>query len=237
MKNHVRVLRKSHWTCIWPTKSGWQSQFFLLPTITFVVDFVFDDLRTLLSVMPPKQNRSTQTCPLEGQFLYLIQLNIDANNAGTVLPLPGNRARVARSVERDAVWWIGFSWSSKCKILPPVEEQDFQQQSHAIGLDHAQFCQLSVLTAIFLVRLLERTGAVKRKKVTHSSSRRCWAEVCTCLTSCCLCSLCTFSSWFVNPCKCILSLSLNTCHFLTFLAAYVCSSSVCTCMFMWSLSV
>lgn len=32
------------------------------------------------------------------------QLNIDANNAGTVLPLPGLLpARVARSVERDAV--------------------------------------------------------------------------------------------------------------------------------------
>lgn len=76
---------------------------------------------------------------------------------------------------------------------PPVEEQGFQQQSHATGLDHAQFCQLAVLTAIFLVRLMERTRAVKRKKVIHSSSRRYWAEVCTCFTSRCLCSLCTLA--------------------------------------------
>lgn len=76
---------------------------------------------------------------------------------------------------------------------PPVEEQDFQQQSHATGLDHAQFCQLAVLTAIFLVRLMEKTRAVKRKKVIHSSSLRCRAEVCTCFTSRCLCSLCTFT--------------------------------------------
>lgn len=75
---------------------------------------------------------------------------------------------------------------------PPVEEQDFQQQSHATGLDHAQFCQLAVLTAIFLVRLMEKTRAVKTKKVIHSSSLRCWVEVCTCFTSRCLCSLCTF---------------------------------------------
>lgn len=46
---------------------------------------------------------------------------------------------------------------------PPVEEQDFQQQSHATGLDHTQACQLNVLTAIFLVRLMERTKPVKRK--------------------------------------------------------------------------
>lgn len=51
---------------------------------------------------------------------------------------------------------------------PCVEEQDFQQQSHATGLDHTQFCQLEVLTAIFLVRLMERTRPKKRKKVIHS---------------------------------------------------------------------
>ncbi len=68
---------------------------------------------------------STQKCPSEGQYLYQVQLNIDANNAGTVLPLPGNRAGVARSVERDAVWWIGFSWSSECKILPPRRRAGF----------------------------------------------------------------------------------------------------------------
>lgn len=76
---------------------------------------------------------------------------------------------------------------------PRVEEQDFQQQSHATGLDRTQFCQLEVLTAIFLVRLMERTRPKKRKKVTHSLSLRCWAEVCTSFTCCCLCSLCTFA--------------------------------------------
>lgn len=128
--------------------------------------------------------------PLSGPTKYRCQ------NAGTVLPLPGNRVGVARSVERDAVWWIGFSWSFECKIPPPpppVEELNFQQQSHATGLDHARFCQIGVLTAIFLVRLMEKTRAVKRKKVIHSSSLRCWAEVCTCFTSRCLCSLCTFA--------------------------------------------
>lgn len=40
---------------------------------------------------------------------------------------------------------------------------------------------------------MERTRAVKRKKVIHSSSRRYWAEVCTCFTSRCLCSLCTLA--------------------------------------------
>lgn len=42
-------------------------------------------------------NRRTQKCPSEGHSLDQVQLYIDANNAGTVLPLPGNRARVARS--------------------------------------------------------------------------------------------------------------------------------------------
>lgn len=51
--------------------------------------------------------------PLSGPTKYRCQ------NAGTVLPLPGNRVGVARSVERDAVWWIGFSWSFECKIPPP----------------------------------------------------------------------------------------------------------------------
>lgn len=75
-----------------------------------------------------------------------------------------------------------------------MEEQDFEQQSHATGLDHAQFCQLVVLTAIFLVILMERSRAVKKnKKVIHPSSLRCGAEVCTCFTSRYLCSLCTFA--------------------------------------------
>lgn len=55
---------------------------------------------------------------LWGQYFYQVQLNIDANSVSIVLPLPGNRAEVARSVERDAVWWIGFSWSSEWKSFP-----------------------------------------------------------------------------------------------------------------------
>lgn len=164
---------KKYWMCIWPTTTGKQSRIFhSSPSLWWLTLFLMtwghyserDATEALWS---------TQKCPLGGHSLYHVQLNIDANNAGTVLPLPGNGAGVARSVERDAVWWIGFSWSSECKILPPVEEQDFQRQSHAIGLDHAQFCQLSVLTAIFLVRLFKRTRAMKREKVIHSSSRRC----------------------------------------------------------------
>ena len=56
---------------------------------------------------------SALKCPSQGQSLHQVQLNIDANNAGTVLPLRGDGAGVARSVERDAVWWIGFSRSSR----------------------------------------------------------------------------------------------------------------------------
>lgn len=35
---------------------------------------------------------------------------------------------------------------------------------------------------------------MRRKKVIHSFSQRCWAEVCTGSTSHCLCSLCTFAA-------------------------------------------
>lgn len=81
-----------------------------------------------------------------GSFFCRVWLYIDANNAGTGLPVPGNRTGGARSAER----WIGFNRSPECKILSPVEEQGFQLQRHATGLDHAHFCQLSVFTAEFL---------------------------------------------------------------------------------------
>lgn len=114
----AKVLCKSHWTCIWPKNSGWWSRYFYsslshLGLTLFLITWGHSSERVAIKAL-----WSTQKCPSEGQSFYRVQLNIDANNAGTVLPLPGNRAGVARSVERDAVWWIGFSWCSECKILP-----------------------------------------------------------------------------------------------------------------------
>lgn len=111
---------------------------------------------------------STQKCPSWGQSLYHVQLNIDANNSGTVLPLPGKRAGVARSVGGGgAVWWIWFSWCFESKILPPLKSGIFS--SKVMLQDYTILsCQLQVLTAIFLVRLMERTRPMKREEVTHS---------------------------------------------------------------------
>jgi len=114
---------KSNRIFICPTKCLVDRVFFSFsffsPPSHCVTDFVFNYLRPLLWVrLHPKQFEVHKNV-LFGGLVPQVQLNIDANNAGTVLPLPGNRAQVARSAEKDAGWWIGFSWSSKCKILSP----------------------------------------------------------------------------------------------------------------------
>lgn len=55
---------------------------------------------------------------------------------------------------------------------PSVEEQDFQQQSHATGLDHTQFCQLKVLTAIFFSQIDGENQACEDKEI-YTVCRRC----------------------------------------------------------------
>lgn len=54
-----------------------------------------------------------------------------ATVVGCICPWPGNRPKVARSAEKDAVWWIGFSWCSDSENPPPhpAEVQDFRLQS------------------------------------------------------------------------------------------------------------
>lgn len=91
----------------------------------------------------------------------------------------------------------------------PVEEQDFQRQSHAGGLDHAQSCQLHVLTAIFLVRLIQRTRPVKKKQSYALSLLKTSGGSLHLLGSPAVYARCALLQ-FVYQCKFILS--LYTCH-------------------------
>lgn len=94
-KDFVGVLCKSHWTCVWPTESGRWSRFLCSPPLHSWLCFGHSSEHVATEAL-----WSTRKCPSEGQFLDQVQLNIEANNAGTVLPLPGSRTRVAKSVEK-----------------------------------------------------------------------------------------------------------------------------------------
>lgn len=76
---------------------------------------------------------------------------------------------------------------------------------------------------------------MRRKKVIHSFSPRCWAEVCTGFTSHCLCSRCTFTAVGLAICEVYIKLErvYMTLFFFTWLpGACTChSSGVCMCTF------
>lgn len=112
---------------------------------------------------------SIPTCPLEGRSLYQVQLNIDANNAGSVLPLPCYRGGVASSVERAAVWWIGFSWSSECRILPPVEVRDSAAKSCCRIRLCSLLSALSTYCNIFSQIFGENQGSEEEERIYSSS--------------------------------------------------------------------
>lgn len=85
-----------------------------------------------------------------------------ATVVGCICPWPGNRPKVARSAEKDAVWWIGFSWCSDSENPPPTPQKcRIFGCSHATGLDLTLLCQLEVLTAILLLRQNNTLGLLR----------------------------------------------------------------------------
>lgn len=115
----------------------------------------------------------------------------------------------------DAVWWIGFSWSSKCKILSPCRR---------VGFSTAKSCYrirpCSLLSAcgaycrIFSQIDGENQGYENIESNTLILSEGVKVGLATQATVYADFALTVHSSRFVNQCRCILSLCLQRCVFL-----------------------